>query len=88
MIGAQPLELVEGDILAKHTPFHQQRRRWIVDELEALRATGALNVERLELIDGELYDKMGKDRPHVITLHQIAIILNQVFGIHRITQEA
>ncbi len=88
VIGAQTLELVEGDILAKRDPFAQHRRRWVVEELEALRATGALNVERLELVDGELYDKVGKNRPRVITLHQIAIILNQVFGIGRVTQES
>ena len=87
VIDVGPLELIEGDILVKHTPVGPQRRLWTVDEIEALREAGALDVERLELVDGELYDKMGKNQPHVIGQHMIARVLFEAFGIDHVAIE-
>ena len=87
VIDAGPLELIDGDILVKHTPTGPRRRLWTVDEIEALRVAGALDVERLELIEGELYDKM-KNRPHVIAQHRIGRVLFEVFGVDRVATES
>jgi len=63
-----------------------QRHRWKRDQVEILRDSGAINVEKLELIDGELYDKSGEPRLHVNARHQAAIRLGKVFGIDRVVQ--
>ena len=63
------------------------RKKWTRGEVAALAESGVVNVERLELIDGELIDTMGKNLPHVNTLHRLVRSLNQVFGIERVTHE-
>jgi hypothetical protein len=42
------------------------RKVWACKETHALVDLGFPNAEKWELIDGELIDKMGKNRPHVI----------------------
>ena len=48
--------------------------------------SGAVNVERLELVEGELIEKM-KNRPHAIVQHEIAKVLYGVFGLDRVALE-
>jgi Uma2 family endonuclease len=47
-----------------------------------------IDLERVELIEGELIDKMGKNRPHVNTAALLTAWLIQVFGGLRVNAEA
>lgn len=64
------------------------RKHWSREECQALEASGVLEGERLELIDGELIDKMGKKRPHTIVLTLVVSWLRRVFGEEFVNQEA
>ena len=52
-----------------------------------MQATGIWDQQRLELIDGELINKMGKNRPHSITLSMVNEWLIRVFGGKRVNSE-
>lgn len=56
------------------------RKRWTRSECAKLEAAGVFDQQRVELIDGELIDKMGKKRPHVDTIAVLFGWLMQVFG--------
>lgn len=62
------------------------RKLWTRSEYDEL--SGLLNGQRLELIEGELIDKMGKKRPHVISLTLLLGWLQEVFGAGRVNPEA
>jgi Uma2 family endonuclease len=49
---------------------------------------GAFDGQHLELIEGELIDKMGKNRPHVNSVTLLAEWLRGVFGARMVNQEA
>ena len=55
---------------------------------ERLEALGIFDQQRVELIEGELIDKMGKNRPHVATAALLTAWLIQVFGGLRVNAEA
>jgi Uma2 family endonuclease len=57
-----------------------RRKRWTRVECVALQSSGLLDRQHLELVEGELIDKMGKNRPHVTSLALIARWLQKVFG--------
>jgi len=57
-----------------------RRKLWTRAECEQLQATGLWDQQRLELIEGELIDKMGKNGPHTASLAAIALWLRRVFG--------
>jgi len=83
-----PTTLVEPIETIVDPSIGPQRKKWTRDEVAALAASGIVNVERLELIDGDLFDKMGRNRPHVNALHGMAALLRLVFGDDRVTQES
>ena len=62
-----------------------RRKQWTRDEVVSLAESGVVDVDHLELIEGELYDQTGQCLAHVNTLHQLVILLNEVFGIYRVT---
>jgi Uma2 family endonuclease len=64
------------------------RKRWTRAECEALETTGLLDQQKLELVDGELISKMGKNRPHVNTLSFALEWFIEVFGKGFINPEA
>jgi Uma2 family endonuclease len=64
------------------------RKRWTRAECEALETTGLLNDQKLELVDGELISKMGKNRPHVNALTFVLLWLIRVFGEEFVNPEA
>jgi Uma2 family endonuclease len=82
-----PLEMIaESEILS---PLgYPRRKRWTRLECEALESTGMWNTEKLELIEGDLIDRMSKNRPHVNTMMLVMEWLIGVFGIRQITPEA
>ncbi|MBV9771536.1 MAG: Uma2 family endonuclease [Bryobacterales bacterium] len=64
------------------------RKRWTRAECEALEAVGIFEQQHVELIEGELIDKMGKNRPHVDAAALLLGWLMQVFGVRRVNAEA
>jgi Uma2 family endonuclease len=64
------------------------RKRWTRSECEAIEATGVFDQERVELIDGELISKMGKNRRHVDAATLLHGWLTQVFGVRFVNTEA
>jgi hypothetical protein len=64
------------------------RKRWNRAECERLEALGIFGQQRVELIEGELIDKMGKNRPHVKTAALLTAWLIHVFGGLRVNAEA
>jgi len=65
-----------------------RRKRWTLSECDALDESGLLSGQRLELVEGELINKMGKNQPHVISLVLLQALLMGVFGTRRILPEA
>ncbi len=64
------------------------RKVWTREEARALVDLGFPNAEKWELIDGELIDKMDKNRPHVIWQGIVYEWLLGVFGSGRVESEA
>ncbi len=58
-------------------------KRWTVEECNRLQETGILEA-RYELIDGEIYDKMGQKPAHALFLLSLMIALEELFGRRRV----
>jgi Uma2 family endonuclease len=58
------------------------RRRWTVDE--AATISELLPGERFELLEGDLYSKMGQKPPHVHILRFLASLLSRASGPERV----
>jgi Uma2 family endonuclease len=67
---------------------HPPRKRWSRAECEVVEATGIFDQQRVELIEGELIDKIGKNRPHVDAAALLIGWLIQVFGVRLVNTEA
>lgn len=55
-------------------------RRWTIEEFERIPDDILPEGERLELIDGLIYTKMGQNDPHIYALHFAFDALRAVFG--------
>ena len=66
-------------------PLDAPRKRWTREDCALLDSVGAF--ERLELVEGELINKMGKRRPHQIVLGLTMEWLTRVFGTRFVSQE-
>ena len=64
------------------------RKRWTREQCAPLEASGLFEQERLELIDGELISKMGKNRPHVNAFRLMLVWLQDTFGNRFVDAEA
>jgi hypothetical protein len=64
------------------------RKRWTRAECASLEAAGLLDQQHLELVEAELIDKMGKNRPHVNALVLMQVWLQKVFGDTLVNPEA
>ena len=69
-------------------PTDPPRKRWTRAECDAFEATGLWGQQRLELIEGELINKMGKNRPHVNVFSIVYAWLLRVFGEQYVNAEA
>ena len=69
-------------------PLDPPRKLWTRAECDALEAAGLLDGQHLELIEGELINKMGKKRSHVIGLGRMLDWLKAVFGNDFVDPEA
>lgn len=63
------------------------RKRWTRDECEKLHAMGMFAGQHFELIDGELINKMGKNRPHIGCVALMHRWLTKVFNYLQVQQE-
>lgn len=68
-------------------PLNFKRKLWTRAELDALESSGVLECQRLELVEGELIDKMGKNPPHGTSLRLLVIWIEGVFGARRVLHE-
>ena len=73
---------------AASAPLNPPRKRWTRAECEVLERSGLLVNEHLELIDGELINKMGKNRPHVNSIVLLIEWLSGVFGARFVIPES
>ena len=64
------------------------RKIWTREEAHALADLGFPNASKLELIDGELLDRMGKKRPHVLWQHLILTWLHAQFSDEHVQMES
>ena len=53
---------------------------WTREECDALERSGVIDLERYELIEGELIPKVGKNHPHMLAVLLLASWLRKVFG--------
>jgi len=81
-----PIALTE--IPAPIAPPDPPRKRWTRAECATLEASGLLDQERLELVEGELISKMGKKRPHVNSFTLMLEWFLHVFGFRLVNVEA
>jgi len=56
-------------------------RKWTRAECAALETLEVFQHQRLELVEGELFNKMGKHRPHSIAQKAVRVALDLVFGV-------
>jgi hypothetical protein len=64
------------------------RERWAREQCAPLEASGLFKLERLELVDGELIRKTGKNRPHVKAFTWMHLWLLETFGRQFVNAEA
>lgn len=76
------------DAPAPPLPLEPPRKRWNRSECAALEASGLLDQQHLELVEGELISKMGKKRRHVNGLTFLQVWLQEVFGTAFVNPEA
>jgi Uma2 family endonuclease len=76
------------EIPYRPVPVVPPRKRWTRAECAAFEATGLWNQQRLELVEGELINKMGKNRSHVNVFAVFHAWLLQVFGGRFVNVEA
>jgi hypothetical protein len=67
-------------LLETATEVYVPRKVWTREEAHRLADLGFPNVDKLELVDGELIDHMGKKRPHVLWHNLVRQWLEKVFG--------
>src|SRR5580658_1752407 len=82
------MPVVLTEIPAPVAPPDPPRKRWTRAECATLEASGLLDQESLELVEGDLIGKMGKKRPHVDSLTLLQEWLVQVFGFRSVNVEA
>jgi Uma2 family endonuclease len=81
-----PIALTE--IPAPVAPPDPPRKRWTRAQCATLEASGLLDQESLELVQGELISKMGKKRRHVDSGKRLQEWLVRVFGWRFMDAEA
>jgi len=66
------------------SPETPPRKRFRREEVERLTEAGAFEGQRVELIDGDLIDKMGQKPPHAATIRRLADLLQRFFDGGRV----
>lgn len=65
-----------------------RHKTWTRAEVEVLESTGLFEGRHFELIEGDLIDKMGKNRWHTLGLARTRRILDALFGAEYVYTEA
>src|SRR2546421_315476 len=81
-----PIAIAETPTLP--AALHPSRKRWTRAECAVFEDAGLWAGQHLELIEGELINKMGKNQPHVIALGRIVRLLMKIFDEALVFQEA
>ncbi len=68
------------NMIAAEAALDIPRKKWTRQEAHILADLGFPNASKLELVDGELIDRMGKKHPHVLWQHLILAWLQAKFG--------
>lgn len=63
------------------------RKRFTRQEVERLQEAGAFDGQRYELIDGDLFDKMGQNPPHASAIRRIHGWLTRILGGDRVQEQ-
>ena len=71
----------------RDVPLEPPRKKWTRAECAAVEAAGMWDQENLELVEGELINKMGKNRPHVNVLIYVQHWLVRAFGMQYVNPE-
>jgi Uma2 family endonuclease len=87
-MGGRVMPIALTEIPAAAVPHVSPRKRWTRAECATLEASGLLDQESLELVEGELIGKMEKKRPHVDSFTLLQEWLAQVFGFRSVNVEA
>ncbi len=80
-----PTVLTEAPVL--FSPLQPPRKKWTRAECAFLDTLDFWNQQKLELVEGELINKMGKNRPHGNALTTLVDWLKQTFGSLFVQQE-
>lgn len=72
---------------APQTSTFIERKRWTRDECDVLEAAGIHDLDRYELIEGELIRKASKNIQHSLVLILLSEWLRSVFGVLSVLQE-
>jgi Uma2 family endonuclease len=70
------------------SPQEPPRKIWTRAECEALEEAGVLDYRHLELIEGDLLNRLGKKRPHINSTSLLLLWLGEVFGPRYVLPEA
>lgn len=63
------------------------RRLWTADEFQRMAKLGLFDDERLELIQGEIYEKMPQDPPHATCITLIMMALSHILTIEAFVRD-
>src|SRR5260221_10936038 len=65
-----------------------RRKTFTRNEVERMENIGIFDEQRVELIDGELIDKMGQNPPHARGIQNLLACLVQWFGVRHVRVQA
>jgi hypothetical protein len=68
-------------------PREPQRKVWTRAECATIEALGLLEQQNFELVEGDLINKMGKNRPHTDALTLLFLWLTDIFGRRFVNSE-
>ena len=66
----------------------EPRKRWTRTEYRRLIQMGVLEDGRVELVNGEIWEKMGQGRRHIAVVTRIFKVLGFIFGFDRLQSQS
>jgi len=76
--------VLEKPLLAPEEP----RKRWTRTEYRRLIEMGILEDGKVELVNGEIWEKMGQGRRHIVVVTRIFKVLGLIFGFDRLQSQS
>ena len=87
-MGAAVLEAIRPAMSSETPETSVPRKLWTRTEYRRLIADGFLQDGKVELVNGEIWDKMGQGRWHIIIVMRIIKVLEAVFDYDRLQAQA